>query len=70
MQTEDIIKLDCPALNKQFAAGEISAQVLRKLADDATKYLGETVKQAVVTVPSILMIHKDKRQKTLVKSQV
>jgi|TARA_B100001113_G_scaffold252246_1_gene207893 molecular chaperone DnaK len=52
VQTEDIIKLDCPALNKQFAAEEISAQVLRKLADDATKYLGETVKQAVVTVPA------------------
>ena len=52
VQTEDIIKLDCPALKKQFAAEEISAQVLRKLADDATKYLGETVKQAVVTVPA------------------
>ena len=52
VQTEDIIKLDCPALNKQFAAEEISAQVLRKLAEDATKYLGETVKQAVVTVPA------------------
>ncbi len=52
LQTEDIIKLDCPALNKQFAAEEISAQVLRKLADDASKYLGETVQQAVITVPA------------------
>jgi molecular chaperone DnaK len=52
LQNEDIIKLDCPALTKQFAAEEISAQVLRKLADDATKYLGETVKQAVITVPA------------------
>ena len=52
IQTEDIIKLDCPALNKQFAAEEISAQVLRKLAEDATKYLGETVQQAVITVPA------------------
>ena len=52
IQTEDIIKLDCPALGKQFAAEEISAQVLRKLADDASKYLGETVKQAVITVPA------------------
>ncbi len=52
LQTEDIIKLDCPALSKQFAAEEISAQVLRKLADDASKYLGETVKQAVITVPA------------------
>jgi molecular chaperone DnaK len=52
IQTEDIIKLDCPALSKQFAAEEISAQVLRKLADDASKYLGETVTQAVITVPA------------------
>merc|ERR1711968_358161 len=52
IQTEDIIKLDCPALGKQFAAEEISSQVLRKLAEDASKYLGETVKQAVITVPA------------------
>lgn len=52
IQTDDIIKLDCPALKKQFAAEEISAQVLRKLADDASKYLGEPVKQAVITVPA------------------
>ena len=52
LQTEDIIKLDCPALGKQFAAEEISSQVLRKLAEDATKYLGETVTQAVITVPA------------------
>jgi len=52
IQTEEIIKLDCPALSKQFAAEEISAQVLRKLADDASKYLGETVKQSVITVPA------------------
>jgi molecular chaperone DnaK len=52
LQTEDIIKLECPALSKQFAAEEISAQVLRKLADDASNYLGETVKQAVITVPA------------------
>ena len=41
VQTETNIKLDCPALNKKFAAEEISAQVLRKLATDASKYLGE-----------------------------
>jgi molecular chaperone DnaK len=52
IQTEDIIKLDCPALGKQFAAEEISAQVLRKLAEDAAKYLGEPVTQAVITVPA------------------
>jgi len=52
VQTDDTLKIDCPALGKQFAAEEISAQVLRKLADDATKYLGETVTRAVITVPA------------------
>lgn len=46
------IKLKCPALNKDFAPEEISAQVLRKLVDDASKYLGESVTQAVITVPA------------------
>ncbi len=46
------IKIDCPAVSKQFAPEEISAQVLRKLAEDASKYLGETVTQAVITVPA------------------
>jgi molecular chaperone DnaK len=46
------VKLDCPAQEKQFAPEEISAQVLRKLVDDASKYLGETVTQAVITVPA------------------
>jgi molecular chaperone DnaK len=46
------VKVKCPVLNKQFAPEEISAQVLRKLAEDAGKYLGETVTQAVITVPA------------------
>ncbi len=46
------LKLDCPARGKQFAPEEISAQVLRKLVEDASKYLGETVTRAVITVPA------------------
>jgi len=46
------VKIKSPVLNKQFAPEEISAEVLRKLADDAGKYLGETVTQAVITVPA------------------
>ncbi|NCJ05624.1 molecular chaperone DnaK [Synechococcales cyanobacterium C] len=46
------VKLDCPSAQKQFAPEEISAQVLRKLVDDASKYLGEKVTQAVITVPA------------------
>jgi molecular chaperone DnaK len=37
---------------KQMAPEEISAQVLRKLVDDASKYLGEKVTEAVITVPA------------------
>ncbi|MFN6572701.1 molecular chaperone DnaK [Nostoc minutum NIES-26] len=46
------VKLDSPGAGKQFAPEEISAQVLRKLVEDASKYLGETVTQAVITVPA------------------
>jgi molecular chaperone DnaK len=37
---------------KQYAPEEISAQVLRKLVDDAGKHLGERVTEAVITVPA------------------
>ncbi|MGW3819778.1 molecular chaperone DnaK [Streptomyces sp. NPDC005046] len=37
---------------KLYAPEEISAQVLRKLADDASKQLGERVTEAVITVPA------------------
>ena len=37
---------------KSIAPEEISAQVLRKLVDDASKHLGEKVKDVVITVPA------------------
>jgi molecular chaperone DnaK len=37
---------------KQYSPEEISAMVLRKLAEDAAKYLGEKVTEAVITVPA------------------
>jgi molecular chaperone DnaK len=37
---------------KDWTPQEISAQILRKLVDDASKYLGEKVTQAVITVPA------------------
>ncbi|XVF29590.1 hypothetical protein REPUB_Repub15cG0135100 [Reevesia pubescens] len=46
------VKLECPAIGKRFAAEEISAQVLRKLVDDASKFLNDKVTKAVVTVPA------------------
>ena len=46
------VKIESTNADKQFAPEEISAQVLRKLADDASKYLGDPVTQAVITVPA------------------
>jgi molecular chaperone DnaK len=37
---------------KEYAPEEISALVLRKLAEDAGKFLGERVTEAVITVPA------------------
>ncbi|HSW35674.1 MAG TPA: molecular chaperone DnaK [Candidatus Limnocylindrales bacterium] len=38
--------------DKKYAPEEISAIVLKKLVDDASKYLGEKVTDAVITVPA------------------
>src|ERR1700722_15346354 len=37
---------------KQYAPEEISALILRKLAEDASKFVGEKVTEAVITVPA------------------
>jgi molecular chaperone DnaK len=46
------IKLKCPRMDKEFAPEEISAMVIRKLVDEASRYLGEPVTGAVITVPA------------------
>ncbi|MGK7915209.1 MAG: molecular chaperone DnaK [Prochloraceae cyanobacterium] len=46
------IKIRCPRLKKLFAPEEISAKILRKLADEASRHLGEEVTGAVITVPA------------------
>ncbi|AOY82247.1 molecular chaperone DnaK [Moorena producens JHB] len=46
------VRIKCPRLKKDFAPEEISAMILRKLADEASRYLGEEVTGAVITVPA------------------
>ena len=48
----DNIKLECPALETKFSPEEISAQVLRKLVEDTSKYIGQSISEAVITVPA------------------
>jgi len=57
------IKIKCPSLNKEFSPEEISAQVLRKLVNDASNYLGQEVTQAVITVPAYF--NDSQRQATI-----
>ena len=46
------VKHECPATGKQFAAEEISAQVLSKFVVDSSKFLNDEVSKAVITVPA------------------
>ncbi len=61
----DIPMVEIPALgNKRFTPEEISAFVLQKLKQDAEAYLGEEIKQAVITVPAYF----DSAQRTATKN--
>ena len=57
------IKIKCSSLSKEFSPEEISAQVLRKLINDAKTYLGQEVTQAVITVPAYF--NDSQRQATM-----
>ncbi len=49
---EDNIRIRCPRLDKDFAPEEISAMVIRKLIDDANRYLDTPITGAVIAVPA------------------
>lgn len=46
------VKIVCSNMDKQFSPEEISSQILRKLSNDVSLYMGQTIDQAVITVPA------------------
>ncbi len=49
---EGNIRIISPRLEREFAPEEVSAMIIRKLADGASRYLGQPVTGAVITVPA------------------
>ena len=45
-------RVNIPVMGRQYTPQEISAMILQKLKTDAEAYLGETVTEAVITVPA------------------
>ncbi len=52
MGTKFKAKLKVGTKSKEFTPEEISAMILTKIKNDASKYLGHSVKKAVITVPA------------------
>jgi molecular chaperone DnaK len=46
------VKIKCPRLERDFAPEEVQSMILKKLADEASRYLGEPITGAVITVPA------------------
>ncbi len=50
--SSDDVKVKIPVTGREYSPQEISAMILAKLKTDAESYLGESVTQAVITVPA------------------
>lgn len=50
--SEGNVRIFCPILQKDFHPEEISASILTKLANDASKFLNQKIEKAVITVPA------------------
>jgi molecular chaperone DnaK len=48
----DDVRVKVPVTNREYSPQEISAMILGKLKSDAEAYLGDSVTQAVITVPA------------------
>ncbi|KGG15261.1 MULTISPECIES: molecular chaperone DnaK [unclassified Prochlorococcus] len=46
------VRVVCPVTEREYAPEELMGSIIRKLIDDAEKYLEETIDSAVITVPA------------------
>lgn len=58
MGTNHLFKLN----NKRYSPEELSSFILRQLKEDAERYLGESVEEAIISVPAYF--NDDQRQAT------
>ncbi len=66
MGTDWTVKID----DKKFTAQQISAFILQKLKRDAESYLGETITDAVITVPAYFSDAQQQAAKEVARSRV
>jgi len=61
-------RVNIPSMGRKYTPQEISAMILQKLKTDAEAYLGETITEAVITVPAYFNDSQRRPPKTPAKS--